>query len=120
MSTPDGFFGRSSPMFKQLKGYWDQFVQENRRQVIALGLCTPLLVGIPALLAVIIVHGTFLTAVFNFLFMFVLIALFACLPLFLLSISSAWSQRFRITWIVISGVFFILWFVLFQIMKFYF
>jgi hypothetical protein len=107
-------------MFEQLKGYWDQFVQENHRQVITLSLCTPLLVGIPALLAVIMIHGTFLTAVFNFLFMLVFIALFACLPLFLLSISSAWSQQFRITWIVISVVFFILWFILFQIMKFYF
>lgn len=107
-------------MFEQLKGYWDQFVQDNRRQVVALGLCTPLLIGVPALLAVIMIHGTFFAAVFNFLFMFVFIALFVCLPLFLLSISSAWSRQFRITWIVISSVFFIFWFILFQLTKFYF
>ncbi|SFF94846.1 hypothetical protein [Sporolactobacillus nakayamae] len=107
-------------MFAQLKGYWDHYVQENRRQVIALGLCTPLLIGIPALVAVIMIHGTFFEAVFNFLFTLVFIALFACLPLFLLSISSVWSQQFRITWTVISSVFFILWFILFQLTNFYF
>lgn len=107
-------------MYEHLKKYWNPFIEDNRKQIIAFGLLAPLLVAVPSLLAVIMVHGSFVAGITNFLLLFLFFILFAVMPVMFLFLSVYRSHKFRISWAVISGIFFILWCVIFQIAKFYF
>lgn len=115
-----GFVLEESNMYEHLKKYWNPFIEDNRKQVIVFGLLAPLLVAVPSLLAVIMVHGSFVAGITNFLLLFLFFILFAVMPVMFLFLSVYRSHKFRISWAMISGIFFILWCVIFQIAKFYF
>jgi hypothetical protein len=106
-------------VFEQLKSYWKNFAEEYRWQVIALGLSMPLLIAVPALLAVLMVHGAFFTKVFLFLILLVFLTVFVLVPFLLLICASFGSKRFQLYWIIIQAVFFIFWIILFQAAHFY-
>ncbi|MCQ2010061.1 hypothetical protein NOM01_08560 [Sporolactobacillus sp. STSJ-5] len=106
-------------MYGRLKNYWHPFVEENRGQIIVFALFAPVLVAVPALTAVTMIHGSFLSLLFHSLLEVLFLSLFAVLPLFLLLISTAWPRRTTVFWCVFSGACLILWFIIFQVVKFY-